>query len=56
LEDLKRHFNKTNPELDLNLGIELALAQLIMELHNGYIGFLTKRHDSVSIRLTFSGP
>lgn len=56
LGDLKKHFNKTNRELDLNYGIELALAQLIMELHNGDIGFLTKSPDAVAIRLTFSGP
>jgi signal transduction histidine kinase len=56
LEDLKKHFNKENRELDLNYGIELALAQLIMELHNGDIGFLTKSADGVAVRLTFSGP
>jgi signal transduction histidine kinase len=56
LENLKQHFNKANRELDLNLGIELALAQLIMELHNGDIGFLNKSPDNVAIRLTFNGP
>lgn len=56
LEDLKKHFNKANRELDLNFGIELTLAHLIMELHNGDMGFLTKSPDAVAIRLTFSGP
>ena len=55
LQDLQKHFNKTNRELDLNFGIELALAQLIMELHNGNIGFIIKSPDAVAIRLTFSG-
>lgn len=56
LDDLKKHFNKTVRELDLNFGIELALAQLIMDLHNGNMGFLTRSPDTVAIRLTFSGP
>jgi K+-sensing histidine kinase KdpD len=56
LEDLKKHFNKANRELDLNFGIELTLAQLIMELHDGDIGFLNRSSDAVAIRLTFSGP
>jgi signal transduction histidine kinase len=56
LADLKKHFNKANRELDLNFGIELTLVQLIMELHNSDIGFLTKSPDAISIRLTFNGP
>lgn len=55
LEDLKRHFSKPVRQLDLNFGIELALAQLIMELHNGDIGFLVRNQDAVIIRLTFRG-
>jgi len=56
LEDLKQHFNNTTRQLDLSFGIELALAQLIMELHNGDIGFLTKNHDAVVLSLTFGSP
>jgi signal transduction histidine kinase len=56
LEDLKQHFNNTTRQLDLSFGIELALAQLIMELHNGDIGFLTKKHDAVVLSLTFGSP
>ncbi len=56
LEDLKRHFNKPVRQLDLSFGIELSLAQLIMELHNGDIGFLVRNQDAVIIRLTFGGP
>ena len=53
LEDLKRHFNKKTGQLDLSFGIELSLAQLIMELHIGQIGFLVKNQDAVAIQLTF---
>jgi K+-sensing histidine kinase KdpD len=53
LEDLKRHLNKKTGQLDLSFGIELSLAQLIMELHMGEIGFLVKNQDAVAIQLTF---
>lgn len=55
LEDLKRHFNKQKSQLDLSFGIELSLTQLIMELHNGEIGFLVRNQDKVAIQLTFRG-
>jgi signal transduction histidine kinase len=53
LEDLQQHFNKKAKQLDLNFGIELSLAQLIMELHNGTIGFHVKSQDAVTTQLTF---
>jgi two-component system sensor histidine kinase/response regulator len=56
LDDLTKHFNKPTRQLDLDFGIELALAQLIMELHNGDIGFFVKGQDAVTMRLTFGGP
>lgn len=52
LEDLQRHFNKKKGQLDMSFGIELSLAQLIMELHNGEIGFIIKNQDAVAIQLT----
>jgi two-component system sensor histidine kinase/response regulator len=56
LEDLKEHFTRPTRQLDLSFGIELALAQLIMELHKGNIGLLIRNQDAVVIRLTFGGP
>jgi signal transduction histidine kinase len=55
LDDLQRHFNKQQGQLDLSFGIELSLAQLIMELHNGDIGFLVRNQNAVAIQLTFRG-
>jgi hypothetical protein len=41
--------------MDLRFGIELALAQLIMETHNATIGFTAKDKSSASIKLIFGG-
>ena len=57
LEDLTRHYNKPVTELDLKFGIELALAQLIMESHEGTLGFSVTDNKAGMIRLFFSaGP
>ncbi len=53
LEDLNRHFNKPGSEMDLKFGIELALAQLIMKLHNGTLAFTVTENMTGLIRLIF---
>jgi signal transduction histidine kinase len=53
LEELQQHFNRKSGMLDLSFGIELSLAQLIMELHKGEIGFLVKNKNTVAIQMAF---
>jgi K+-sensing histidine kinase KdpD len=53
LEELTRYFNKPGSLMDLRFGIELALAQLIMETHNGAIGFAATDKSDASIKLIF---
>jgi len=54
LKDLKSHFNKPGSGLDLKFGIELALAQMIMEYHEGTLGFSVTDNKSGLVRLVFS--
>jgi K+-sensing histidine kinase KdpD len=52
-EKLIRHFSGSDVTMDLNFGIELALAQLIMEAHRGAIEFASGENHQVIIRLHF---
>jgi two-component system sensor histidine kinase/response regulator len=55
LGDLISHFSKRSSEMDLKFGIELALAQLIMESHEGTLGFSVTDNKAGLSRLVFSG-
>ena len=52
-EKLVGHFAGTDIPLDLKFGIELSLAQLIMEAHNGSVEFIEGKNDKVTVRLHF---
>lgn len=53
LEDLRGHFVDGNRNLNLNLGIDLGLAQMIMEAHNGDINFHTTNEKKGSVSMVF---
>lgn len=53
LEDLARYFSKPGGGMDLKFGIELVLAQLIMETHNGHLAFSSTKDKTGLIRLIF---
>lgn len=53
LEDLNRHFIKPGSQMDLKFGIELALAQLIMETHKGTLAFVVTENKTGLVRLIF---
>ncbi len=55
LDDLTMHFSKPGSEMDLKYGIELTLAQLIMESHEGTLGFSVTDDKAGLVRLEFSG-
>jgi signal transduction histidine kinase len=55
LEDLTSQLTATNHKLDLNLGIELALAQMIMEAHSGNIVFEKTDGKRGSVKMVFNG-
>ena len=53
LDELTQHYTETGKQMNLRLGIELALAQLIMEAHNGYLWFNRDKKGTVILRLVF---
>ena len=55
LEELSGHYSRSGKKMNLRLGIELALSQLIMESHHGNIQFDTGEGDVVSLKLVFRG-
>jgi hypothetical protein len=52
ITDLAGHYSASVKQMNLRLGIELALAQLIMEAHGGFIEFAADGHQ-IRIRLIF---
>jgi len=54
LDDLARHLSKPESGMNLKFGIELALAQLIMESHEGTLGFSVTDNKAGLSRLIFS--
>lgn len=54
LDDLAMHYSKPGSGMDLKFGIELALAQLIMESHEGTLGFSVTDNKAGLSRLVFS--
>jgi len=55
LEDLTSHLNATDHKLNLNLGIDLALSQMIMEAHGGNILFEKANGSRASVKMLFHG-
>jgi signal transduction histidine kinase len=55
LEDLTSHLNATDQKLNLNLGIDLALSQMIMEAHGGNILFEKANGSRASVKMLFNG-
>ena len=55
LEDLTSHLNATDQKLNLNLGIDLALSQMIMEAHGGNILFEKANGSRASVKMLFHG-
>ncbi len=55
LEDLTSHLNATDHKLNLNLGIDLALSQMIMEAHGGNILFEKANGSRASVKMLFNG-
>jgi len=53
-ENLIKHFSGSEIPLNLKFGIELALAQLIMEAHNGSVKFAPGSDDQVAVQLCFT--
>lgn len=53
-EKLIKHFTGKDVVMDLKFGIELSLAQLIMEAHMGSIGFTSGENNKVNLRLHFA--
>jgi len=53
LSDLISYYSAPGKEMNLRLGIELTLAQLIMEVHGGHIEFNANK-NGVQIKLIFS--
>lgn len=56
LEDLTRYLTATDHKLNLNLGIDLALSQMIMEAHGGNILFEKATGSRASVKMLFNGP
>jgi signal transduction histidine kinase len=56
LEDLTRYLTATDHKLNLNLGIDLALSQMIMEAHGGSILFEKANGSRASVKMLFNGP
>jgi len=54
LEDLTRHLNATDHKLNLDLGIDLALSQMIMEAHGGNILFEKADGSKASVKMLFN--
>jgi signal transduction histidine kinase len=55
LEDLNSHLTATDHKLNLNLGIDLALSQMIMEAHGGNILFEKANRSRASVKMLFNG-
>ena len=55
LEDLTNHLTATDHKLNLNLGIDLALSQMIMEAHGGNILFEKANGCRASVKMLFNG-
>jgi len=55
LEDLTRYLTATDHKLNLNLGIDLALSQMIMEAHGGNILFEKANGRRASVKMLFNG-
>ncbi len=56
LEDLTRYLTAADHKLNLNLGIDLALSQMIMEAHGGNILFEKANGSRASVKMLFNGP
>ncbi len=54
-ENLSKQFSLEEKGLNLNLGIELGLAQMIMEAHHGKIVFTKTQNNEGSVKMIFSG-
>ena len=54
-ENLVRQFSSEDTAMNLNMGIELGLAQMIMEAHRGEIVFEKTHEDKGSVKMVFSG-
>jgi signal transduction histidine kinase len=54
LEDLTNHLTATDHKLNLNLGIDLALSQMIMEAHGGSIVFEKANGSRASVKMLFN--
>jgi signal transduction histidine kinase len=52
-EDLSNQFSAGLKKLNLNLGIELGLAQMIMEAHNGYVEFEKTDDNKGAVKMIF---
>jgi signal transduction histidine kinase len=55
LEELTSHLTATDHKLNLNLGIDLALSQMIMEAHGGSILFEKANGRRASVKMLFNG-
>jgi signal transduction histidine kinase len=55
LADLTSHLTATDHKLNLNLGIDLALSQMIMEAHGGNILFEKANGSRASVKMLFNG-
>jgi signal transduction histidine kinase len=55
LEDLTSHLTAADHKLNLNLGIDLALSQMIMEAHGGNILFEKANGSKASVKMLFNG-
>ncbi len=53
--DLANQFSSDETKLNLNLGIELGLAQMIMEAHRGRIHFERTKENYGSVKMIFPG-
>lgn len=56
LEELKNQYNESGGKFNLNLGMELALAQMIMEAHGGHIRFRTWENRQGCVSMVFKNP
>lgn len=53
LEEIENHFSDSGQKLNLNLGIELGLSQMIMEAHGGSIRFRRTEDQKGSVCMVF---